>query len=32
MHPIYPIVVHFPIALLITSMVFDFLATRLRRA
>ena len=28
MHPIHPMVVHFPIALLITSVVFDFLATR----
>ena len=30
MHPIHPMVVHFPIALLITSVVFDFLATRWR--
>ncbi len=28
MHPLHPMVVHFPIALLITSVVFDFLATR----
>jgi uncharacterized membrane protein len=28
MHPIHPMVVHFPIALLITSVVFDLLATR----
>jgi len=28
MHPIHPMVVHFPIALLITSVVFDFLSTR----
>lgn len=28
MHPIHPMVVHFPIALLITSVVLDFLATR----
>ena len=31
MHPIHPMVVHFPIALLITSVVFDLLATRWRR-
>ena len=30
MHPIHPMVVHFPIALLIASVVFDFLATRWR--
>ncbi|MEK6603597.1 MAG: DUF2231 domain-containing protein [Nitrospirota bacterium] len=30
MHPIHPMVVHFPIALLITSVVFDFLAMRWR--
>lgn len=30
MHPIHPMVVHFPIALLITSVAFDFLATRWR--
>lgn len=30
MHPIHPMVVHFPIALLITSVAFDFLAMRWR--
>ena len=30
MHPIHPMVVHFPIALLITSVVFDVLAMRWR--
>ncbi len=30
MHPIHPMVVHFPIALFITSVVFDFLAMRWR--
>lgn len=30
MHPIHPMIVHFPIALLITSVVFDLLATRWR--
>ena len=30
MHPIHPLVVHFPIALLITSVVFDVLAMRWR--
>lgn len=30
MHPIHPMVVHFPIALLITSVVFDLLSTRWR--
>lgn len=28
MHPIHPLAVHFPIALLITSVVFDLLAVR----
>lgn len=30
MHPVHPMVVHFPIALLTTSVVFDFLAMRWR--
>ncbi len=32
MHLLHPMVVHFPIARLITSVVFDLLATRWRRA
>jgi len=32
MHPIHPMVVHFPIALLMTSVVFDLLAIRWRRS
>lgn len=30
MHPIHPMVVHFPIALLIVSVIFDLIATRWR--
>jgi uncharacterized membrane protein len=32
MHPIHPMVVHFPIALLITSVVFDLLATKCHKS